>query len=97
MAPRKRVRDHTDLQRRLLLCPLCERLSETVMFGARPGTGKLRTDFVIVGACQDDEGAVLMHLVRDEGYRDVQSVPWSGLGRLLRDLDEAGLLERVAS
>lgn len=96
----KRRNDYSEFQGRLLQCaesaPVCERISSWVLLAVKPGSTSHRTDFVLMGSCDQHRDAMVGRF-GSGGYADVSVVEWEGVGVLLRELDDAGLLERIAS
>lgn len=89
------MRDHVELQSRLLQCaggdPPCERVSSWVVQAIRPAELGRRTDAVLFGLCSEHRHlgrAIAIAL----GFQDGVVVEWAALGDLLREMDAAGLL-----
>lgn len=90
------MRDHVELQSRLLQCAgggsaTCERVSGVVVQAIRPADSGRRTDVTLFGLCTfhaPKAGAIVTAL----GYQEGVVVEWSALGELLTEMERAGLL-----
>lgn len=89
------MRDHVELQSRLLQCagaePPCEHVSHWVVQAIRPARAGRRTDALLFGLC-DAHRYLARDLAIVMGFEEGICVEWRALGDLLREMDEAGLL-----